>query len=100
MVLWFDDGFMIVWFYSFMVLWFHGCMFYCLYLWFYGLIVLGFYGYKAVWFYDFMALWFWLYGFMVSKFTQNLHVMFSGRYWSHLIDFQDFITRIVGFFRR
>ena len=81
--------------YGFVILWFCGCM------------VLRFYDFMVSWFRGFMVcgfvvLWlsgFMVYGFMLSKIS-NFHFMFSGRYRSHIQDFQDFIRRSVGICRR
>ena len=45
-----------------------------------------------LWFYSFRVSWF--------KKSPNVNFIFSGSYWSHIQDFQDFIKRIVGFVRR
>ena len=72
-------GFMVL---CFMVVWFSGCMV----LWLYGLMVCWFWGFMVLWCRGFMVLWF-------QKITKlPFHV--SGRYRSHIQDFQDFTERI------
>ena len=50
-----------------------------------------FLGFLVSWFESFLVSWF-----QSFKELPNVHFMFSGRYWSHIQDFQDFIWRIVG----
>ena len=64
---------------------------------FLGFLVSKFLGFKVYWFL----------GYKVSKFQRfndpilpKHHVIFFDRYRSHIQDFQDFIRRIVGIFRR
>ena len=57
--------------------------------------LLWIYGFMALWFYGLMAL-----CFLGFKNLSNFHFMFSGRYWSHIEDFQDFVRRIFIMFRR
>ena len=35
----------------------------------------------------------------VDPIWPNSHFMFSGRYWSHIQDFEEFVRRIIGIFR-
>ncbi len=67
-----------------------------LFCWFLGF---KFHGYLASKLLGFKVSWF--QSFLVSKFEDlpNFHFMFSGRYWSHIQDFQEFVRRIVGICR-
>ena len=51
-------------------------------------------GDSLTWKYWFLGFWF-----IGFKDLPNFHSMFSGRYWSHIQDFPEFIKRIVGSLR-
>ena len=80
-----------------------GVGFFC-FSWFLGFLVSWFLGFLVSWF---LVSWFllflvsWFRSFLVPWFQRfkglpNCHFMFSGRYWSHIQDYQDFIRRVDG----
>ena len=64
--------------------------------WCLGFLVSKFPGVKVSWFQNSEV---WNFQSFNDSILPNFHFMFSGRYWSRIQDFQEFIRRIVGIFR-